>query len=440
MAPVTRVLIWIFFPLGWPIAKLLERVLGAHDGIVYRRNELRELVKIHAADGHAGGDLDSDTVTIAQGALDLAQKTVQVAMTPIDDVFMLPIDAVLDYETLQRIVCSGHSRIPVYKMIEVTILSLERPVPGPPETKTIKKILGSLLVKSCVLLDPDDATPISGIPFNPLPSVPYDEPLTNVLNVFQEGRSHMAIVSRRCRGTHEAADAESVASSATFSFRERLMRSIFRKTGSETVETHSDVECGLGERNGKESGSLSLSSSRMSGDEKNMTKASMAAVEKISEEHVHVELGSTQPSLTSRRSDLAQNEPTASVQSIEQFTDSLEGEPLGIITLEDVLEELIGEEIYDEYDKHNAESTSRAPSMSNTSVDETGDRASAETQQAKHESVSKSTSGPSTSTSVSPGLSCASAAGQQAITRTQTSSVTPAVAPPAQARCRSESP
>ena len=35
-----------------------------------------------------------------------------------------------------------------------------------------------------------------------------------------------------------------------------------------------------------------------------------------------------------------------------QFFEGLEGAPLGIITLEDVLEELIGEEIYDEYDEH----------------------------------------------------------------------------------------
>ena len=120
---------WIAFPVAWPVAKLLEYVLGAHHGIIYRRSELRELIKMHAAGAEGGGDLDLDTVTMAQGALDLAQKTVKEAMTQIDEVFvsqamaqsgtcadekqMLPIEAKLDYETLGHVVRSGHSRVPV---------------------------------------------------------------------------------------------------------------------------------------------------------------------------------------------------------------------------------------------------------------------------------------------------------------------------------------
>lgn len=88
MAPVVRVLIILFLPLGWPIAKLLEYILGAHHGIIYRRSELRELIQMHAAAKGAGGDLDNDTITMAQGALDLAGKTAKDAMTPIDDVFV----------------------------------------------------------------------------------------------------------------------------------------------------------------------------------------------------------------------------------------------------------------------------------------------------------------------------------------------------------------
>jgi len=90
----------------------------------------------------------------------------------------------------------------VYQMVEVPDVNLNAPAKGPTKTKMVKKVLGSLLVKSCVLLDPEgelvrytepappnlaDATPLASIPINAIPSVPFDEPLTNMLNVFQDG-------------------------------------------------------------------------------------------------------------------------------------------------------------------------------------------------------------------------------------------------------------
>ena len=76
--------------VAWPIAKLLEFVLGPHHGIIYRRDgmllvvpagaasfericrssELKELINMHSAIGPHGGDLQSDTVTMIGGALD----------------------------------------------------------------------------------------------------------------------------------------------------------------------------------------------------------------------------------------------------------------------------------------------------------------------------------------------------------------------------------
>lgn len=41
-----------------------------------------------------------------------------------------------------------------------------------------------------------DATPLRNITLNPIPCVPKDEPLLRILDKFQEGHSHMAIVSR----------------------------------------------------------------------------------------------------------------------------------------------------------------------------------------------------------------------------------------------------
>ncbi|KWU47263.1 DUF21-domain-containing protein, partial [Rhodotorula sp. JG-1b] len=175
MVPFVRVIIYVFFVVAWPVAKLLEFLLGAHEGIVYRRAELKELVAMHATSaGH--GDLQTDTVTIVGATLDLQAKVVRDAMTPLSSVFSLPIDTKLDYSTLGRILKAGHSRIPVY------------------EERLRRKIIGVLLTKQLILLDPEDAVPLRDIPMSSLPKVSEDLPLLQILNTFQEGRSHIAAV------------------------------------------------------------------------------------------------------------------------------------------------------------------------------------------------------------------------------------------------------
>lgn len=82
---------------------------------------------------------------------------------------MLSIDAKLDYDLLKKICETGHSRVPVYEEIEIPIppdsaassKGMLSALPGmasngPPKERTqrVKKILGILLVKNCVMLDP----------------------------------------------------------------------------------------------------------------------------------------------------------------------------------------------------------------------------------------------------------------------------------------------
>lgn len=85
----------------------------------------------------------------------LANQINHQAMTPIADVFMLSIDAKLDYDTLKKITATGHSRVPVYEEIAL-------PPTGDAESskwiaekpRMVKRIIGVFLVKHCVLLDP----------------------------------------------------------------------------------------------------------------------------------------------------------------------------------------------------------------------------------------------------------------------------------------------
>lgn len=275
---------------------------------------------------------------------------------------MLPIEAKLDYETLGLVVRSGHSRIPVYQMVSVPDISLTAPNVGPPKTKMVKKVLGSLLVKSCVLLDPEDATPLASIPINSIPSVPWDEPLTNMLNAFQEGRSHMAIVSRRGRVIDDA-DVESVMTHSANTLKQRFMRKVAEishggkssgSSGSETDtddDTKTDVESAKKSKKRTRRKSVSTTKSSQQSSPVEPTEAEKIKTKAEAKKRIDSDLKTTSLALSTLEQAVPADAELPS-KNLHQFFDGLEGAPLGIITLEDVLEELIGEEIYDEYDQH----------------------------------------------------------------------------------------
>ena len=54
-------------------------------------------------------ELDKDEIKIIAGALDYKNKTVKEIMTNLEDVYMLPIDGVLDFDTIAEIREQGKS-------------------------------------------------------------------------------------------------------------------------------------------------------------------------------------------------------------------------------------------------------------------------------------------------------------------------------------------
>lgn len=63
-------------------------------------------------------------MNIISGVLEMRKKTVGDVMTPIEDAYMLPIDSIMDFETISNIMDSGYSRIPVFEGDRKNILSL----------------------------------------------------------------------------------------------------------------------------------------------------------------------------------------------------------------------------------------------------------------------------------------------------------------------------
>ena len=86
-----------------------------HSQVLFKTAQLKALVNLHGRDRGLGGILSNDEVKVIIGALDMETKDAHAAMTPLDKVYMLSEDAILDEERLWDILNKGHSRIPVHR-------------------------------------------------------------------------------------------------------------------------------------------------------------------------------------------------------------------------------------------------------------------------------------------------------------------------------------
>ncbi|KAJ5460864.1 Protein MAM3 [Penicillium daleae] len=177
MAPCVLVLMYVMSPVAWPVAKLLDKLLGEDHGTIYKKAGLKTLVTLHKTLGEAGEQLNSDEVTIISAVLDLKEKSVGSIMTPMEDVFTMSADTVLDERTMDLILSQGYSRIPIHA----------------PDNSM--NFVGMLLVKMLITYDPEDCKRVREFPLATLPETRPETSCLDIVNFFQEGKSHMVLVS-----------------------------------------------------------------------------------------------------------------------------------------------------------------------------------------------------------------------------------------------------
>jgi metal transporter CNNM len=178
MAPFVLGLMWLLAPVAWPTAKLLDKLLGEDHGTTYKKAGLKTLVTLHKTLGTSPTDrLNQDEVTIISAVLDLKEKAVGDIMTPMEDVFTMSADTVLDEKTMDVILNAGYSRIPIH------------------EPNNPNNFVGMLLVKILITYDPEDCKKVNDFALATLPETRPETSCLDIVNFFQEGKSHMVLVS-----------------------------------------------------------------------------------------------------------------------------------------------------------------------------------------------------------------------------------------------------
>ena len=67
-------------PIAWPIAKLLDLILGSNEAHTYKKAELKSFLQFHR---QGQEPLQDDEISILSGVLELGNKRAESMMTPL---------------------------------------------------------------------------------------------------------------------------------------------------------------------------------------------------------------------------------------------------------------------------------------------------------------------------------------------------------------------
>jgi metal transporter CNNM len=110
---IVRVFIVVLYPICWPMAKGLDKMLGDEMSTVWSHNELKEIIAHHRRSKNS--KLDSDEERIVIGALSFSDKIVGDIMISRSHVSSLNVNEVLDKKLISKMKKFGLSRFPVYE-------------------------------------------------------------------------------------------------------------------------------------------------------------------------------------------------------------------------------------------------------------------------------------------------------------------------------------
>ncbi|MDA8597004.1 CNNM domain-containing protein [Candidatus Pacebacteria bacterium] len=176
-APLVRVIIWLFFPIAYPIAYVLNKLLGDEIPTHYSHHEIMQIISEHEDSEHSA--IDEDEERIVHGALQFSHRKVREVMTPLTEVIAYDENQKLTTDFLEEINDHGYSRYPIFS--------------GKREN-----IVGILFTKDLIVEDDDIAIKDTEDAFeSTYLKARADENLDIVLARMLKQKRHLGIVSNR---------------------------------------------------------------------------------------------------------------------------------------------------------------------------------------------------------------------------------------------------
>jgi len=194
LAPVIKFLIFIFYPICYPISVALDNILGIHGKTRFVKKDLKALIELHKIDRsggaprshhdgahaiHADAELTNEEIRVINSTIDLRDTPVTKEMERIEKVFMISNIATIDQDMIKRIIKSGFSKIPVYKNHDKN------------------NIIGILKVKSLLATDKIRGSTVEEAQIRLIQPliVASDTSMLEMLMLFQEKKTSIALVS-----------------------------------------------------------------------------------------------------------------------------------------------------------------------------------------------------------------------------------------------------
>ena len=203
VAPMTKFLMLISWPLSYWLGKALDIILGEHHKSRYENSDLKTLVELHTYDAlkklqeeeekhqHIPKDeipkpsdkmgLEEVEANLMMSALEIREKQVIDLMISFKKVFSIDFDDKLDKTKITEIIEKGYSRIPIYA------------------NKNPNDVIGLMRIKQLIGLDLEQGKSLRELHIHlktPI-IIPPSMTLIDLLREFRKGKSHMAFITEK---------------------------------------------------------------------------------------------------------------------------------------------------------------------------------------------------------------------------------------------------